>query len=86
MATNIITTGSTAENSDDFTLESGETASLVLKDAAGLVTTVFVDQKDDAGSYHQVGELQRGSQVLIGPGTFRVRRAAGGKACGIFRG
>lgn len=86
MASNLIATGSGAENSDDFTLASGETASLVIRDPAGEISTLFIDQKDEVGNYHEVGRWSRGSVVVMGPGTFRVRRDAGGKSCGVFRG
>lgn len=86
MATNLLSDGTSASTSLDFTLASSETASLVVRNPAGLITTLFVDQKDEAGEYHQIGVLQSGSQILTGPGTFRVRRDAGGKSCGVFRG
>lgn len=85
MATLVLATGTGAADSADITLASGETSTLVIRDAAGRVA-LPVYQKDENNAYTQIGELNERSYVLTGPGTFRVSRPAGGKSCGVFRG
>ena len=92
MATNLLTTGTTAANSSDFTLAAGEEATISLKDAAGTKISggaqVFIDIKDDAGQYFAIDRLgpDKVAVILKGVGTYRVRRIANGVSVGVFRG
>lgn len=89
--TNLLTAGTTAANSSDFTLAAGESATILLKDAAGprlsQGATVYIDMKDDAGQYFEIDRLNidKPAVVLTAIGTFRVRRPAG-VSVGVSRG
>jgi hypothetical protein len=84
MATNLLSAGTDAASSSEFTLASGESTSIVIRET--VVVSLLIEQKDEAGAFTQIYELKSGSAVLSGPGTFRVRRPANSKSFGAFRG
>jgi hypothetical protein len=87
MATEILSTASTAADSSDVVVASGEVLSVSLKGVANGQARVIVYLKDDASAYQVIGELtsHRPSMAITSPGTYRFSRAAGA-ACGVFSG
>ena len=91
MATEVLAIGTTAANSSDIVIAAGSQVVLALKDAAGPAITsggyVKIQMKADSGEYFDIDELtaQRAALVVVGAGTFRVSRVAGG-SCGVFSG
>jgi hypothetical protein len=90
MATEVLAIGTTAANSSDIVVAAGTTLTLALKDAAGPTVAsggyVKLQLKGDAGEYWDVDALtpSRAALVVVGAGTYRVSRVAGG-SCGVFR-
>jgi hypothetical protein len=84
-ATELIAVGATAANSADFTLASGEQATVGLFGFTTLLPSVKVEIKDSAGEYQSFAVVKRAPVVVNGPGTFRARRLAGASG-GVFRG
>jgi hypothetical protein len=89
MATEILAIGTTAANSSDVVIASGDQLTVSLKDAAGTIIAgsarVEIQIKDDAGQYFAIATLTgaRPALVITGAGTYRFSRAAGG-SCGVF--
>lgn len=81
MATNIISTGTTATDSSDTTFTTDTLVSL--KDAVP-GAQVNISAKDDAAAYQRVGVLTQDKPSGILPaGTYRFSRLAGA-SCGVF--
>lgn len=91
MPTEILAVGTTAADSADVVIASGDTLTVALKDAAGTALArgarVSIQLKDDDGQYFEVGRLSvaKPAQVITGPGTYRFHRDAG-TSCGVFSG
>lgn len=87
MATEILATASTAANSADTAVASGETLTVCLKGVTDASARVLIYLKDDDSAYNLVGELNsyKPSTVIAAIGTYRFTRVAGG-ACGVFSG
>lgn len=89
MPTQILATGTTAANSADVVVASGDTLTVCLKDADGgralSAALVHILLKDDAGAYMRVDTLTgaRPALAIIAPGTYRFSRIAG-TSCGVF--
>lgn len=87
-AASILSTGSGAAVSADFTVTGPTT--IALRGSAGEKAPhdsfVMVQLKDEAGVYWDVLALAGGRQsaVLVGPGTYRAVRRGG--TCGMFSG
>lgn len=85
-ASQLLAVGNTAANSPDFSLASGESATICLKGVEyGCEVRIFL--KDDAGGYFPLPENltpNRPALCITAPGTYRVSRPAG-KNCGVFR-
>lgn len=92
MSTTVLAAGTTAAESDPFTLDADETATLFMTDADGgaapLAASATVEIKDtDSETFHRVGSLNRKmpAAILSGPGTFRVSRTVQTTAVGVCR-
>lgn len=89
MPTQILSTAATDADSSDVTVANGSTLTVALKGAGGHVpagSRVNILLKDDAGVYHFIDRLDEISKAkVIGPGTYRFTRIAGG-SCGVFSG
>lgn len=91
MPTQILAVNTTAADSADVVIASGERLTVCLKDAAGGVigtgARVDIKLKDDAGEYFYVDTLTSGKPglVIVGAGTYRFTRIAG-TSCGVFSG
>jgi len=91
MATELIATGTTAATSADFDVTDPVTVFLKLKgdELRGdrMSMQAFVEIKDSDDGYNPVGVLGANvsAVVIAGPGTYRVRRAAGDFAFGVDR-
>lgn len=81
----LIAAGTTAAQSADFTVAAGETLTVSLKAAAGDAQAV-IELKDDGGTYTIIArmDVNNPAWAISAPGTYRVRRRAGG-SCGVFR-
>ncbi len=85
----LIAAGTAEADSADFTLASGDQATLFLKDAAGprvsADAVAHVQIKSADGEYFQVGHLDsyNPAKVLSAPGTYRVKRIANAVAFGV---
>ena len=85
-AVNILTAGTSATTSSDFTVTEGSFATLSLKPKRP-GSMVVVEIKDDTGAYAEFKQLSAlNSPLLLGGGTFRVRRIDTGVSVGVFRG
>lgn len=88
---NIITSGTTAADSADFTLADGASTTIFLSKAAhgsvDIKAEAEVQIKDAGNFYHPVSRLnfRYPLYVLQGPGTFRVSRLANDVAFGVDR-
>lgn len=86
---NILAIGTTEASSSDFVVAAGtpNTICLVDSEGPGIGAGAFVSLqfKDANAQYFTVDYLQseRVARVLIGPGTYRVTRAATGVSCGV---
>jgi hypothetical protein len=91
MATEILATASTAANSADVAVATGNSITVCLKGVVDPTATpgplVTILLKDDAAAYNAIDTLtgQRTALVLVGPGTYRFTRRAG-VTCGVFSG
>lgn len=85
MATQILATGSTAASSADVVVT--DDLAVALKGEVGMESFVYVELKDDAAAYQQVGSLtsHAPATVISAPGTYRFTRRAGA-TCGVFSG
>lgn len=85
MPSNVMTTGNTAATAD-IVLLAGEVANVCLKGEDKSDASVGIYRLDDVGNYNRVGDLKVDDRdrLLLGPGTYRVSRAAG-VTCGVFR-
>lgn len=89
MATEILAVGTSAANSSDVVVATGNQLTVCLKDAAGPVVgggaVVHILAKDDAGQYFRVDTLATSKPALVitGAGTYRFSRLAG-TSCGVF--
>lgn len=87
----LIPVGEGADDSADFTLNDGETATLFLKHATGtdikFGAVAQIQVKAD-GQYFTIGSLSSSQpmQVLAAKGTFRVSRPEKSASCGVERG
>lgn len=85
----LIAAGTTEADSADFTLASGDQATLFLKDAAGPQVAgdaaAIVQIKSAAGEYFSAGVIDAAvpAKVLSAPGTYRVKRLAASAAFGV---
>lgn len=85
----LIASGTTEADSDDFTLSSGDQVTLFLKDAAGPTVgsdaIALVQIKSADAQYFIVGKIDFGTpaKVLAAPGTYRVKRLAASAAYGV---
>lgn len=92
MATEILASGSNADTSDDFDVLDGDSANVFLKGVDGGLAPemVFIEIKDDQDNYTPFASLGVDMTLrnVIGPGTFRVRRAdaLGRRAVGVCLG
>lgn len=93
MATQILAAGATAAASSTFTLAAGESATLLLKGAAGKATAplqahVIVEMRNAAGAWVHNTTLRgtEGSAVITAVGTFRCYRPAQNNAVGVDKG
>jgi hypothetical protein len=86
----LIASGTTADNSADFTVAAGTPVTISLHDADGVfgndvAATVFI--KSSGGVYRAVagGNLspQKPELVIDGPGTYRVSKYASAVAFGV---
>lgn len=86
-AAELIAAGSTAANSSDVVIASGDYLVVGLKGQTSPTARVIIKLKDDAGAYNNIYELNsdRPAAVLTGPGTYRLSRLATG-TCGVFSG
>lgn len=86
MATNILTTGSTAATSSDVVVAASSTLVVALKGGDGK-SFVQITMKDDGGAYNGIGYL-RGSapSALLGAGTYQFVRTVQSSSCGVFSG
>lgn len=87
MPTQILATAATAAPSSDLVVADGESLTLGLKGVVDGQARVLVELKDDAGAYNVVSEITSHDPktLIVGPGTYRVTRVAGG-TCGVFSG
>jgi hypothetical protein len=85
MATEILSTASTAANSADVTVAAGTPITVGLKGVVDQGAIVLISLKDDAAAYNQVGRLTSDvpSLMISAPGTYRFSRVAGA-TCGVF--
>ena len=85
----LIAAGTTEADSADFTLASGDQATLFLKDAAGpqvlADAAAIVQITGAAGAYFSVGVINAATpaKVLAAPGTYRVKRLASSASFGV---
>ena len=83
----LLTVGTTAATSEDFTL-TGETSSLLLTATTVLLagSKVQIEAKAASGVYIPIGALDTSTPMLVlsAPGTYRVNRPAG-PSCGVDR-
>jgi hypothetical protein len=92
MATQILASGTTADNSTDVVIAAGSYDTVFFKDAGGPDTPFdalgLVQIKDAAGQYFTIGKLTRHQPgvVLAGPATYRVSRPACATAFGVDKG
>ena len=93
MSTQLLAAGTTEAFSDWFPLDDGESATVLLKPAAGRTTTplvavINVQSQNAAGQPVQCTQLVgvNGSVVLTGKGTFRLHRPVQKFAVGADRG
>jgi hypothetical protein len=93
MATELLAAGNTAATSSTFVLAAGDSATILLKPAAGTATVPLqagvVIEAEDSGSRwipHQTVKGSEASFVLTAEGTFRVRRPAQTFSVGVDRG
>jgi hypothetical protein len=85
-AVNILTIGTNQTPSSDFTVTEGATATLSIKPRVQ-GSMVVVEIKDDTGGYSEFKQLgYHNSPLLIGGGTFRVKRVTSNVSVGVFRG
>lgn len=90
MATEILAIGTSAANSSDVTVASGDILAVALKGATPRVNggIVKIELKADDGNYYEVGELTgsvgKTGAVIDAPGTYRFARLAGAVSCGVF--
>jgi hypothetical protein len=90
-AAELLAINTTAANSGDTTIASGDQLTVCLKDAAGPVigtaARVDVQLKDDSAQYFTVATLSGAKPALVitGAGTYRFSRVAG-TSCGVFSG
>jgi hypothetical protein len=82
---NIITSGTTEADSSEFTLASGESATIFLTGSAPANAVARVKIKAADASFSTIGELtnQYPAKVLAGAGTYKVTRAANAVAFGV---
>lgn len=94
MATSeILASGTTGAGSTEFTVTSGGTATVLLKDAAGYAVNPYIQaaiqMENAAGTeYFTIGYVSGGApdfgaKSVASPGTFRVYRDEGGVAFGV---
>lgn len=89
MATQILPVGTTAADSADVVVASGNQLTVCLKDAAGPKVAggalVLILLKDDAGQYFRVDALDaaKPAVLIVAAGTYRFSRLAG-VSCGVF--
>lgn len=87
MATEILATGNTAENSSEFTVTAGTPLTVALKGGSASNGPVAIQLKDDEEEWVQVGALGGGGAppavVINGPGVYRLVRPEG-TTCGAF--
>ena len=87
--TELLSAGTAAAASGEFTLASGETATLFLKDAAGprvpVDCVVKVQIKAASGEFFDVGQLdvRAPAQLVQAPGTYRVVRPESAASVGV---
>jgi hypothetical protein len=84
MATELLSTASTAANSSEVTVTAGAPVTVAMKGAtAGALINVQI--KDETGAFHVIDKLtiERPALVISGPGVYRLARVAGG-SCGAF--
>lgn len=92
MASELIAVGTGAANSSDITVAAGTPVTVFLKMAtdvpADSAARAGIEIKTAAGTYHEIGALtgQYSAQVIDGPGTYRVTRAAGSVSFGVEQG
>lgn len=85
MATQLLAAGSTAASSSDLVVTTA--VAISLKGLTGAEAFVYIELKDDAAAYQQVGQLTSTAPatVISAPGTYRFTRRAGA-TCGVFSG
>lgn len=85
MATQILSTASTAADSNDVTVVAGTPLAVNLKGVTDGNALVIIKLKDDASDYNVVGSLTSTapSTLISAPGTYRFSRVSG-SACGVF--
>ena len=87
MATEILSTGSTAATSSTFTVTAGTPVTVALKGGSAINGPVQIQLQDDGGNWVQVGVLGDSATtiaaVINGPGVYRLVRPAGTN-CGAF--
>jgi hypothetical protein len=85
----LIASGTTAEDSSDFTVVAGTPVTIFLHDAAGPNVpgdcTAAIQVKSSGSQYFTVGVLDGNNpaRVITGPGTYRVSKFASATAFGV---
>lgn len=83
--TEILETGSGADNSDEVSVDAGSSVKVSLK-AFDNEARAVIEEKDDEGNWHASGHVISAafpSAVIMAPGTYRVARQRG--SCGAFK-
>lgn len=85
MATELLSTASSAANSSDVVIVAGTPVAVSMKDQAVATAQINIMLKDEDGAYFKVGELTAAQPFtcITAPGTYRLTRVAGA-TCGAF--
>lgn len=85
MATELLSTASTAANSSDVTVTASTPVVVMMKDQVDANALINIFLKDEDAAYLKVGELTPARPLLTitGPGLYRLARVAG-STCGAF--
>ena len=69
--TDLLTSGTTAANSANFTVDANERASIIIIGATGSVHLEYYD----GAVYSSIKTIRYPGEVIIAPGTYRVSRS-----------
>ena len=83
----IIASGTTAADSDEFTLADGVTSNVFISGSPGVDASAAVYIKTAGATFTYLGQITHGEREVkvYGPGTFKVSRAATATAFGVDR-